>query len=51
MAARCPLLADYGYFTHTDGSVTLTRSCEDMAPEALTDLKAVLTLLGDLLIR
>ena len=47
MAARCPLLADHGYLTHTDGSVKLTRSCEDMTPTALTDLKAALTLLGD----
>ena len=46
MAARC-LLADHGYFTNGDGSVTLTRRCEDMAPEALTDLKAALMLLGD----
>ena len=47
MAARCPLLADHGYLKHMDGSVTLTRSCEDMTPTALTDLKAALTLLED----
>ena len=47
MAARCPRLAEHGYFIAEDGSVTLTRPCEDMAPEALTDLKAALMLLGD----
>ena len=30
-----------------DGSVTLTRPCEDMTPTAVTDLKAALTLLED----
>ena len=47
MATRCPLPADHGYLTHLDGSVTLTRPCEDMEPAALMDLKAALTLLGD----
>ena len=47
MAARCPLLADHGYLKHMDGSVTLTRPCEDMTPTAITDLKAALTLLED----